>query len=148
VTPHTLLHTLVTHVNLGVTQCTSVPEDGHNITETNRKCCTWQQTFTIYCQFIIRIPLHSDQVRLRILLATNQINIPNQSALTKQCWRLTHTVPEKQPLPAGQWYPTCGSKLYCTGTDILTSAQVLILQPTFSLLMLSPVTVTVMDTMW
>jgi len=76
-----------------------VPEDNHNMTETNQKCCTWQQTFTIYCQFIITIP---DQVRLRILLATNQMNIPNQSALTTQRWRLTHTASEKQPLPAGQ----------------------------------------------
>jgi len=100
------------------------------MTETNQKCCTWQQTFTIYCQFIITIP---DQVRLRILLATNQMNIPNQSALTTQPWRLTHTESEKQPLPAGQWCPTCGSKFHCTGTDILTSEQVLILQRAFSL---------------
>jgi hypothetical protein len=119
------------------------------MTETNQKCCTWQQTFTVDCHFIITIPLHSGRVRLRILLATNQMNIPNQSALTTQCWRLTHTVTEKQPLPASQWCPTCGSKLYCTDTDILMSVQVLILQPAFSLfLMLSPVTVTVTDTMW
>jgi hypothetical protein len=117
-----------------VLQWISVPDGGHNMTETNQKCCTWQQTFTIYCQFIITIQLHSDQVRLRILLATNQMNIPNQSVLTTQCWWLTHTVPEKQPLPVGQWCRTCGSKLYCPGTDILTSEQVLILQSAFSLL--------------
>jgi len=70
-----------------------VPEVGHNMTETNQQCCTWQQTFTIYCQFIITIQIHSHQVRLRILLATNKMNIPNQSALTTQSWWLTHTIP-------------------------------------------------------
>jgi len=39
-----------------------VPKDGHNMTKTNHKCCTWQQTFTIYCQFIITIPLRPGKI--------------------------------------------------------------------------------------